>query len=1553
MAADWWNEFSNNLATDLAPLISLFGEAPTKQYLSECLTKTDIIIFSMAPLGIITTVVSAIRVCGTPSLRAFIGRAQEGAGNAEAELCSSTSREVCELYNNGGIARVFGRPKLLEIVHDPNATIEDFYPEHPDSHAVAGIYLFKDYLKKDNQEWREVDKRPGDEENESSLDDNDTKDPRFAINPNLSLNVGIKQGSRHWFTAAAILGALLQSGVLVWAAIARYKFNDVKRDLQDTYAIPLAVIGTFLLCFGTGLCANLIESSTKERVFERNPKENGASASRLYWVQPGTQFVGDQAFDSFAYTHSEGEFTRYITSWKTGKGKYNGVGVWVAISCTSLGFLLQFLGLRACHSSVAVAQLGVTLVMSVVRSMLRANRLSDEEVYLVDSPDLYKGHELDWLALELITGPQSGNKAHRLDKFGSRLTVSPCQYAAVRLSEVCWKLSNPTNAEKGLYSTENIYFIRTSVHHGGNCILSGFRLENSESGESQAIQRQCQTPEDWWDSGAAIPEKWASHLRSAPDRWRVTEQSNSSADKTPDKLARAFMYGARLHHMACDWDEKLVPVRVVAQRLAQAIASTMHILDTTDASWKEGWRSAFTLFWAVPCKLEEEEKGTDTSGNIYMSLKREVGEDGRGISTWCTDIVELEAVLGLWLWSLRHLNTKTDTSFKRILAMKAQHSAGTDFTSSFNLWSNGGNFGIEETEVDLSQQTRPLFGRHNVPSEYHSKRTTVLGITSHMASLPAMCAQEIYSIYFASMVHIIKNIGGRTDVRSSGDLTLVNSNLSQIQDAFIRSGLGNDRDFLICTLPAFITKGNLPSILEVLTNTEKTAETYVKDGLWLETEKLLSWALLHSQQLKNTSDHDEGRIKEVEYLNRRRLLTLSLCECYRKALLKGEVEFCLSGITRMLNTLHEQEHVPLKVTDSPRAEGIAKFKDNSKGKENQESTVKENSQTLADAVNSYGLAINEIIYSKFKEMLPKLAAEIATLQSKLDTKRNPLLHVDSDLPSRQTTNIIEQKGALLLKAITDGSLASTLSLLDEESAISDGANGGQALSQAVKQGWISVVKALVEYGAALQWRDSDGRSTISFAAERGDMNSYDYLQARGAFPGIADNLSRTPLFYASSQGHIAIMNNLLFTGRVEPDSRDKYGKTPLSIAAENGHFEAARFLLSTKMVNVDNLDNTSRTPLSWAAGNGHDDAVKFLLTSSDCKPDIQDKEGKSALNWAARNGHDKVIKTLLVCKEVNPNLKDAEGRTPLFNAVLSNHPQAIEALGDKEAVDVNSPDKFGYSPLHFAAKGSRETLQTLMKTKSLNVNFQGKGGLTALQHAVRYKHYEVAEVLINVEGMDLNAQNSEGTTALSLAIRINNLRMFNLLVDTQMVDCNLSDNSNMTPLCWAAGSQNAEMVDILVNKYGVNVNVNTDNGGPLLQAAEYCHLEIMKLLLSQKEIDVNAQDGLGSTALHITVSKMHIHPDAIEATKLLLEHGADPNIQLFEEGWSPLHVAAKFNCLKMCSLLLQVEGIELNLKTPEGKTPRDFAWDDKHYALAEELESKGGKRGYQVEKVQK
>lgn len=132
-AADGWDDFSNNLATNLAPILSLFGGQITKQYLSESIYTTDYFIFTSAPIGIITAIGSAIRVCGSPSPRAFINRRQ-GRGLAKAEFYSSKSRYIYRLDNNGGITQVFSRPKILKLIS--NLINQDFKT------GAARIYTF-------------------------------------------------------------------------------------------------------------------------------------------------------------------------------------------------------------------------------------------------------------------------------------------------------------------------------------------------------------------------------------------------------------------------------------------------------------------------------------------------------------------------------------------------------------------------------------------------------------------------------------------------------------------------------------------------------------------------------------------------------------------------------------------------------------------------------------------------------------------------------------------------------------------------------------------------------------------------------------------------------------------------------------------------------------------------------------------------------------------------------------------------------------------------------------------------------------------------------------------------------------------------------------------------------------------------------------------------------------------------------------------------------------------------------------------------------------------
>ena len=96
------------------------------------------IIFAMAPLGILTAIVSAIRVGGPSWLRAVIGRARENRAMVEVELMSSTSHEVCELWNGQGIIRTMGKAEVQQIVY-----LEEFQADE----ETFGLYTVESALK--------------------------------------------------------------------------------------------------------------------------------------------------------------------------------------------------------------------------------------------------------------------------------------------------------------------------------------------------------------------------------------------------------------------------------------------------------------------------------------------------------------------------------------------------------------------------------------------------------------------------------------------------------------------------------------------------------------------------------------------------------------------------------------------------------------------------------------------------------------------------------------------------------------------------------------------------------------------------------------------------------------------------------------------------------------------------------------------------------------------------------------------------------------------------------------------------------------------------------------------------------------------------------------------------------------------------------------------------------------------------------------------------------------------------------------------------------------
>lgn len=394
--AGGWDDFANNIGSDLAPLLALFGEQVTKQYMSETLSWVDNLIFCLAPLGVITAIVSAIRVGGSPKLRSLVGRAKESRGQVEAELMSSTSSDVCELWNGEGVVRVLGRPVLLQLV----------YEKPSGGGSETKIYTFEDAISKSRYQEKGKDIQ-GTEKPSTPLDPEIAEYRKRQNPPNLSLNVSMVPVPKWVLILFIVIGVILQGGVLVYAAIIQYVLKLEKNDAPPIgYGFPLFLAGTVVLAIGMFLCAQVVELSTEEKIWV--PVDNHIGAMDIIWLQQGGQTVGDQRFESFARKTS-GE--TIITSRKNKARTILPFLVTVGVGASLVGFIAQFVAMRALHSSVTAAQLGVILIMTAIRSCAHIQRKSDNDI---KEPDNVEGHELDWLAKHLkgcetwvvISGPE-------------------------------------------------------------------------------------------------------------------------------------------------------------------------------------------------------------------------------------------------------------------------------------------------------------------------------------------------------------------------------------------------------------------------------------------------------------------------------------------------------------------------------------------------------------------------------------------------------------------------------------------------------------------------------------------------------------------------------------------------------------------------------------------------------------------------------------------------------------------------------------------------------------------------------------------------------------------------------------------------------------------------------------------------------------------------------------------------------------------------------------------------------------------------------------------
>ncbi|KAI9853997.1 MAG: hypothetical protein M1813_001588 [Trichoglossum hirsutum] len=1438
VAAASWDDFANNLATDLAPLLALFGEQVTKQYLSESVRPLDNFIFAMAPLGILTAVVSAIRVCGGSSIRAFIGRAQEGRGLAEAELCSSTSHDICELWHNGGIARVFGRPRILELVHDPH---DGHFHDTVDAGRIrkptAGLYPFRQYLKTTmgRSKWKE-----------DAVADDEHLD-NFAPNPNLSLNIGIKKGPSWVFWAVALFGLSTQCTVLVFAAWAAYVGRLSKNGQpMRQWAFPATFAGTLLLCGGMFFCSFLVERSTRERFFKR---EKAGQTPPMYWLQAGGQVVGDQTFSAFAHRECPEEYT---TSWKLDHERHTGIPVWalvwIAVGTTMTGFVLQFVGFRGMHAAVSTFQLGAILVMALLRAGLRIQRLGAGGNELADLRDHIQGHELDWLAMRIgkdFLGGDSEEEVEFWEIIGPLHASNPVPEATG--NQVSRVLNNR---------------VSLSLTTAGNDIIIGgiFGLDTEPSLKAE--------------------QEWITQLQGHNVGKGDGEISSIAGTFGLNHATRVMKYRARLARLtgsdiAIPSHRWPVEAREQAKLLKRAIERTIEIIFEEPKVLEADWRGVSTIIWAIRCG-----DLSSKAQSIYLTLCR-CCQTSRGShsSAWSIDESELEAVLGLWSWSLNSEASLTDEHelvINRIFALATGKEEIEKARTDLKLWVRGDAGPVKEDTLTgiyfqgssrLEGDGRRYFGWQAVTPPPDAAMSTIISVAT-TNSLLTMCAQEVFVSFIHAIANIVSEFGGETSARGDWqDFRLCNTQLDRIAAAFEESRLGSREDAYMSIVPPLRTNSKLPSH-GAYESARAYATTLRGEGDWKEAEKLLKW--IYSDCFA--------------YPDRLTSAATDLGEFYRQAMRDSRnPQLGYAGILWML----EERSIPLGVGE---LYGWVAWRIAIEHK----NVDMEQSFRKADGYMLEEYEPNTTILQAIK--IKNKALTLLLLREGLDLE-------ESDLDDRDPLSL----------AVSNGWAEVVRSLLELGAEIDRRDKSGRtALSYAAKEGAEEIVRLLMVNGASPNAQDSSGRTPLSYAVEEGNEKViHRFMTGKHEIKHLRDGEGRTPLMWAVLKGHESVALLLVEKG-AKVDGEANNGLTALQVAAMGG-FEPVVRLLLDKRADIEARGKENGWTALHQAVQGRYIGVVRLLLEEGADVNSQTTNDGTVLHIAARGGHESLLRLLLE-KAASIEKQDKQGRTALNWAAFSGHESAVRLLLELGA-DIEAPMEGGSTVLQQAAYNGHKTVLHLLLEKGADIEAKGYGGGTALNWAASRGHEQAVRLLLE-RGANIGTLTDDGSTVLQQAAYHGHTSVVLLLLE-HGATIDTRNPKGRTALNWAAFNGHESAVRLLL-EHGADIEAPMEGGSTVLQqAAHNGHTSVMLLLL-EHSASIETRGSEGRTALNWAVFKGHE-----SAALLLLERGADIEAPM-EGGSTVLQQAAYNGHIALLELLLGF-GASINAKGGGGRTALTWA----------------------------
>lgn len=1240
------DDFTNNLVTDIAPLLALFGDDVAKQFLAGSTGWADNVIFAMGALGIITAMVSAIRVGGPVWLKSIIGRARESRADVEVEIMSSTSTDVCELWNGQAIVRMVGSPNILELILSEEVG-EDEKEKEEEGEEEKGAEdketrLARRYYKIHDFQEAVSDRVliPADpaasysrRDNAQSADAEDGLLHQDSV-PNISLSVNGGGAGPGELFIVALIGIIVQSAVVCLAGVEMYvdRWKDrFTKDDQPVWAgsLWLMAIGTAALSVGMVMCAHIISSSSTLEEWKANT--GPGREVWVAWLQQGGR-IGDEEFGSF-FILSRGS-TRLKKSHRARKPSKEGE-TFVAVMITLGGFVAQFSALRFLHFSVTLCQLVAIGFMTALRAVIRRHI-----AYPPDVRSIPRGMELEWMARKL-TECQSWELAFSEP---SKEGMAAAEDAEGRNQRLAVEVFNARHRLQTLSKwNEPPYGLALRLHWLINSILN----ERSFLAASLPLKKEfrwllpirvssCEASEDSLQQtiflratrrirrGSWTP--WNADLDGlASVLGLLVENQRSRAKKSAHKEARS------LHSRRCLRVMGKIPLDDDQYRLWIPRDAEGRILtgknNLVEELAKMGVEECFVFPRIYDGNLAEgitgfvleappEQMLAQILFSIFLEQISVHFDPVTDIAVRSHGKPKLESFT-LHSQALDKITDYLSTNsiateiaayisvvppllasgvFPRVTDKRVLLSILRELRREEDL---GGGFMWLQHQVELSAKMHRAKRQWREVRELYGRLRSSCDLVYGPANRHSIAAQES-QVYFQTYLHhlqLIPSIGVETPANSkdaappllrackSHDPGLVALLIDRGADLRARDATGRN------ALHTIVDAG----CLQVLDNPRSLAP-------FLAIIRLLLLS-------------DRGLLLESDFHGR---TALSIA-------LKKDVE-AFTALLEFYDTYDRGRDTSFLCAARGDNDKLARFL----LQNGADPAAKD-----ADGQTVLHIAASRRLTGLMQLMIDKYASNI---NAKNKDGQTPL-HVAISEGKMEAAKLLLKNGADL-QAGDNSVLQHMVRVRDDE----------------------PMAHLLLQSKADPEEKDARGWTPLHHAAANNFPATAKVLLAAGAEASACDAHGWTPLHAAVTRGAEVALIQLLLNKGASPSATDGYGWTPLHMAAFYGHEEIARLLID-RGAPVVAPDADGWTPLEMAAFCGHEALVDLLLScGGDAQVDQRDRVGWTALHRAAGEGHVSVVE-LLLHHGSNKGAKNANGETPLDLAIRNGHASLASILG--------------------------------------------------------------------------------------------------------------------------------------------------------------------------------------------------------------------------------------------------------------------------------------------------